>query len=123
MGQVVWELPMSWEGWALLRMGRLAVVTAVDGRVLTCDASGTIRDESPPSGESSDVFCLDADGKPIRVSRRGVHLICAALDGRVRWRSVVDEPLGPLAAGPPGTAVLIGKSLAWFKNQLPLTRD
>jgi len=123
MGEVVWELPMPWEGWALLRMGRLAVVTAVDGRVLTCDASGTIRDESPPSGESNDVFGLDGDGKPIRISRRGVHLICATLDGRVRWRSVVDEPFGPLAAAPAGTAVLIGKSLAWFKNQAPSTRD
>jgi hypothetical protein len=122
-GHVVWELPMPWEGWALLRMGRLAVVTAADGRVLTCDASGTIRDESPPTGESNDVFCLDADGAVVRISRRGVHLICASLDGRVRWRSVVDQPFGPLAATAQGTAVLIGKSLTWFKNQPPPTRD
>ncbi|MGO9916854.1 MAG: hypothetical protein ACLQIB_19415 [Isosphaeraceae bacterium] len=122
-GEVVWELPMPWEGWALLRVGRLAVVSAVDGRAMTCDAAGIIRDESPPSGEASDVFCLDADGEPVRISRRGVHLICASLDGRVRWRSVVDEPFGPLAAAAQGTAVLIGKSLAWFKNQPPSTRD
>jgi len=122
-GEVVWELPMPWEGWALLRMGRLAGVTAVDGRVLTCDGLGTIRDESPASGEASDVFCLDAEGEPVRISRRGVHLICASLDGRVRWRSVVDEPFGPLAAGVQGTAVVIGKSLAWFKNQPPATRE
>jgi hypothetical protein len=122
-GQVVWELPLPWEGWALLRMGGLAVVTAADGRVLTCDASGTIRDESPASGESNDVFCIDGDGDILRISRRGVHLICAALDGRVRWRSVVDQPFGPLAASPYGAAVLIGKSLAWFKNRPPTTRD
>jgi len=122
-GQVVWELPLPWEGWTLLRMGRLAVVTAPDGRVLTCDASGSIRDESAPKGESNDVFCLDTDGEVVRISRRGVHLICVALDGRVRWRSVVDQPFGPLAASAHGTAVLIGKSLTWFKNQPPLTRD
>jgi hypothetical protein len=28
-----------------------------------------------------------------------------------------------LAAAAPGTAVLIGKSLAWFKNQPPSTRE
>jgi hypothetical protein len=122
-GKVVWELPMPWEGWALHRMGRLAVVTAADGRVLTCDASGTIRDESSATGESNDVFCLDADREVVRISRRGVHLICATLDGRVRWRSVVDQPIGPLAASTAGTAVLLGKSLTWFKNQPPPTRD
>ncbi len=122
-GQVVWELPLPWEGWALLRMGRLAVVSGADGRALSCDASGSIRDESPPSGEPNDVFCLDADGDPVRISRRGVHLICASFDGRVRWRTVVDQPFGPLAASAHGTAVLLGKTLAWFKNQAPPARD
>jgi hypothetical protein len=122
-GEVVWELPMPWEGWALHRMGRLAIATAVDGRVIACDGSGTIRDESGPTGQSNDVICLDSASQPVRISRRGVHLICASLDGKVRWRSVVDQPLGPLAAALPGTAVLIGKSLAWFKNEPVLTRD
>lgn len=122
-GQVIWELPMPWEGWALFRMGRVALVTAADGRVLTCDASGTIRDESPATGDSNDVFCLGTDNEPVRISRRGVHLICASLDGRVRWRSVVDQPFGPLAASAHGIAVLIGKSLTWFKNQPSSTRD
>jgi hypothetical protein len=44
-----------------------------------------------------------------------VHLICAALDGRVRWRTVGDEVLGPYAAGTAGIAILIGRSMAWFK--------
>jgi hypothetical protein len=122
-GEVVWELPMPWEGWALYRMGRLAIVTAVDGRVLACDSSGTIRDESAPTGQANDVVCLDSGGRPVRISRRDVHLICASLDGRVHWRSVVDQTLGPLAAGLAGTAVLIGKSLAWFKNEPVSTRE
>jgi hypothetical protein len=45
-----------------------------------------------------------------------VHLICAALDGRVRWRTVGEEVLGPFAAGSAGIASLIGRSLAWFKT-------
>jgi hypothetical protein len=45
-----------------------------------------------------------------------VHLICSRLDGHVLWRAVVDQPFGPVAAGLPGTAVMLGKSLAWFKS-------
>ena len=99
-----------------LALGRFALVTAADGRALTCDGSGTFLAQAAPSGDSNDVFGIDPAGEPIRISRRGVHLICAALDGQVRWRAVVDQPLGPLAAGTPGTAVILGKSLAWFRN-------
>ena len=102
-----------------VRLGRLALVTAADGRALTCDGSGTFLTQGAPTGDSNDVFGIDPAGEPIRISRRGVHIICAVLDGQVRWRAVVDQPLGPLAAGTPGTAVLLGKSLAWFQNEQP----
>ena len=114
-GEVLWDRPIPWEGWSLSRLGRLALVTAADGRALTCDGSGTfLAQGSARSGDSNDVFGIDPAGEPIRISRRGVHIICAALDGQVRWRAVVDQPLGPLAAGTPGVAVMLGKSLAWF---------
>jgi hypothetical protein len=116
-GHVVWERLLPWEGWSLLRLGRLALIAAADGRVLTCDGSGAFHGQAGPSGESNDAFCVTADGEPIRISRHGVHLIGATLDGRVRWRAVVDQPLGALAAAAPGTAVLLGKSLAWFPNE------
>jgi hypothetical protein len=45
-----------------------------------------------------------------------VHVICATLDGRVRWRAVAEESLGPFTAGRAGVAILIGQSLAWFKS-------
>jgi hypothetical protein len=75
--------------------------------------------QGAPTGDANDVFGIDPAGEPIRISRRGVHIICAVLDGPVRWRAVVDQPLGPLAAGTPGTVVLLGKSLAWFANDDP----
>jgi hypothetical protein len=116
-GEVIWDRPLQWEGWSLTRLGRLALVSAADGRALACDQSGAFLVQGAPSGDSHDVFGIDPAGEPIRVSRRGVHLICAALDGRVRWRTVADQPLGPLAVGTPGSAVILGKSLAWFENQ------
>ncbi len=116
-GEVLWDRPIPWEGWALVRLGRHALVTAADGRALTCDGSGTFHVQGAPTGNSNDVFGIDPAGEPIRISRRGVHIICAVLDGRVRWRAVVDQPMGPLAAGTPGTVVLLGKSLAWFQNE------
>ncbi len=116
-GDVLWESPIVWEPWTLARLPGLVLLAAADGRALAYDGSGAIRAQGPASGDSKDVFSVDPDGQPVRISRRGVHLICAALDGRVRWRSVVDEPFGPLAASTPGTVVLLGKSLAWFKNE------
>jgi len=121
-GEVVWDRPLPWEGWLFTRLGRLALITAADGRALACDGSGAFLMHAGPSGDPNDVFGIDPAGEPIRISRRGVHIISAFLDGRVRWRSVVDQPLGPLAVGAPGTAVFLGKSLAWFQNDQPGTK-
>jgi hypothetical protein len=118
-GEVMWDRPIPWEGWSLTWAGKTAIVTAADGRALTCDGAGTLLAQSAPSGDSNDVFGIDPAGEPIRISRRGVHLIAAALDGRVRWRAVVDQPLGPLAAGTSGVAIMLGKSLAWFPHHHP----
>jgi hypothetical protein len=115
-GEVLWDRPVPWEGWSLLRLGKAALVTAADGRALTCDGSGAFLTQAAPGGDTTDEFGIDAAGEPLRLSRRGVHIICAYLDGRVLWRTVIDQPLGPLAIGTPGTAVFLGKSLAWFQN-------
>jgi hypothetical protein len=115
-GKVVWERPIPWEGWALYRFGRIAVATAADGRALACVGSGELHSPSGASGDPNDAFSLDPAGVPLRVSRRGAHLICATLNARVRWRAIVDNPIGPLAAGSSGVAVMIGRSLAWFQN-------
>jgi hypothetical protein len=115
-GKLVWSRQLPWEGWSLLKVGRYGLATSADGRAIAFDQSGTIRYESPSGGSSNDVFTVDHEGAPLRISRKGVHLSCTALDGRVRWRAVSDEPLGPFAAGTAGVAVMIGRSLGWFST-------
>jgi hypothetical protein len=116
-GNVLWERPLPWEGWALFRLGRYVVADAADGRAMACDGSGEILAQSASPGDPNDLFTVDPTGTPVRITRRGVHLISASIDGRVRWRAVVEKPLGPLAAGSTGVAVMLGRSLAWFQNR------
>jgi hypothetical protein len=117
-GEVVWDRQIPWEGWSLLRVGRFVVIASADGRALACDGAGAIHTNGPPTDDPNTVFSLNTDGELLRISRHGVHLIGATIDGRVRWRAVIDQPAGPMAAGTPGTAAMLGKSLAWFKNDL-----
>ena len=116
-GEVVWDRPIPWEGWAFLPLGPLALVTAADGRALTCDGAGSFFAQGAPCEDSNPAFCVDSDGEPLRIFRHGVHVIGASLDGRVRWRAITDQSIGPHAASATGAAVLLGKSLAWFKNE------
>jgi YD repeat-containing protein len=113
-GRVVWETAVPWEGWHLQRVGPLALVNAPDGRALAYDGAGRLRGQARATGGGPEVFGATAQGEPWRVVHQGVHLICSDFDGRVRWRAVADEPLGPFACGTPGVAVLIGRALAWF---------
>ena len=115
-GKVLWERPMPWEGWAMYRVGRYLVADSADGRALACLGSGEIQLQSPLPGDPNDVFSIDPKGAPVRITRRGGNLISASIDGRVNWRAVVEKPMGPLAAGSSGVAVMIGRSLAWFEN-------
>ena len=115
-GRVLWETPVAWEGWQFHRVGSLAVVVAPDGRVLAFDGSGHLRGQGRASAGSNDLFGSTPRGEPRRVFRQGVHLICSDLDGRVRWRAICDEPIGPFAVGQTGVAALIGRSLAWFSG-------
>jgi hypothetical protein len=120
-GRVVWQAPVAWEGWRLHRAGPIALVSAPDGRTLAFDGAGRPLDQAQgrPVDGASEIFGVDPRGEPWRVVRQGVHLICADLSGRVRWRTVADEPLGPVAAGTSGVAALIGRSLAWFPDADP----
>jgi hypothetical protein len=115
-GEVLWEVGAPFEGWTLLRMGELGLLIGADGRALSFHGSGAIDQQSAPTGESNDVFFLDSERVLLRISRRGVHLICSELDGHVRWRSVLETPSGTVAAGSSGVATVLGKSLAWFAS-------
>ena len=113
-GNVLWESPVAWEGWQFHWIGPLAVVVAPDGRVQAFDGAGHLRGQGKSSETAGDVFGVNRKGEPRRISHQGVHLICSDLDGRVRWRTVCDEPLGSVAVGRDGVAAMIGRSLAWF---------
>ena len=117
-GEVVWDRQVPWEGWSLVRLGRFAVIASADGRALAFDGSGAVHGQGSPTDDSNSVFATSAQGEILRISRHNVHLIGATIDGRVRWRAVTEHPAGPMAAGTPGAAVMLGKSLAWFKNEL-----
>ena len=115
-GKVAWESPVPWEAWQFLAVGSSAIVVAPDGRAMAFDASGHALAQGRADGVP-DAFCLGPQDQPLRVARQGVHLICSDLSGRVAWRAVAEAPLGPLATGNAGVAVLIGKSLAWFASR------
>jgi hypothetical protein len=114
-GRVLWETPVPWESWQMHRLERAVVVEAADGRALSFDGGGHAGVPSRPES-SPGLFFLDAAGAIRRVVRQGEHLICSDLVGRVPWRAIAPEPLGPMAAGRAGVAVLIGRALAWFPD-------
>jgi hypothetical protein len=93
----------------------MVIVSAPDGRALAFDGTGHQRAQSRAEA-SQGVFFAGPNGEAWRVVRQGMHLICTDLFGRVNWRTVANEPLGPIAASRSGVACLIGRSLAWFPS-------
>jgi outer membrane protein assembly factor BamB len=112
-GRVVWEQSLPWEAWQLYLIDTLVVAAAPDGRAVAFDGSGQLRGQSS-AAEPRSLFAPSPTGEVWRIVHQGVHLICTELDGPIAWRAVTDAPIGPIAAGQPGVAVLIGRSLAWF---------
>ena len=115
-GRVIWESPTPWEGWQLWGVPPSIVVLAPDGRSLAFDVQGYLQAQA---GAESAPFVLapSASGLPVRLIRRGDHLICAQLDGQVIWRAVTDETLGPVVGASSGVAAIIGRALHWFPNR------
>ncbi|MEW4570253.1 hypothetical protein AB1L88_20495 [Tautonia sp. JC769] len=112
-GWVLWESPVPWESWQLETVGPAIVVSAPDGRAIAYDGTGRAlgqgRDAVAPG-----IFAIGPGGEVLRVARRGPHLICDDLSGRVRWRALTNAGRAPLAAGRSGIATLIGRDLTWF---------
>ncbi len=112
-GQVVWDALLPWEAWQFQVVGTRIVAIAPDGRGVVYDQAGQLVDSGRSEGPA-DAFLLGSNGQALRVNRRGVHLICSDLGGRVAWRTVADSSLGPMATGASGLAIFVGKSIAWF---------
>ena len=112
-GQVVWSEMIPWEAWQFAVVGSQIVAVAADGRGVAHSTGGQLLASGRTDGPA-DAFMVGKQGQCLRVNRRGVHLICADLAGRVAWRYVASAPLGPLAVSESGLAIFIGKALAWF---------
>jgi hypothetical protein len=97
----------------------MVVVAAPDGRALAYDGTGHQRAQSRAEAAQG-VFFAGPEGEAWRVVRQGMHLICTDLFGRVNWRSVAEETIGPLAAARSGVASILGRSLAWFPSAEPV---
>ena len=118
LGKVLWESPLPWEAWQLLRFGGYLVAIAPDGRALAFNGRGQAQGVAKATDASLIVFSLDADGELLRIARQGTHLIASELNGRVRWRSVSNASISAIAAGSSGVAAILGRSLAYFAPTL-----
>ena len=114
LGKVLWQSPVAFEAWQFMKLGKVALVAAADGRVQAFDGTGHLLEQGKGSEGSKDIFAVTDRGSVRRVSRQGPHLLCTDLQGRVTWRTICDEPIGPMAVGTTGVAALIGRSLSWF---------
>ncbi len=82
--------------------GGLALIAAADGRALlaTDQAHFTARDRQAATPTTSSTSTVPASR--FASHEKAFTLICSALDGRVLWRTVVDQAAGPVAAGTAG---------------------
>lgn len=115
-GAVLWRASIPWEPWQLTRIGDFVVAIAVDSKIAAYDFRGRLLGQARPIESSGLTLGLDGSGALVRVVSRGVHLLCTTLQGDVLWRSVSDQPVGPMAAGRTGVAVMIGRELTWFPH-------
>ncbi|HEU5115886.1 MAG TPA: hypothetical protein VFT74_04350, partial [Isosphaeraceae bacterium] len=114
-GRVLWESPTPWEAWQMQVVGRFVVLVAPDGRALSYDGSGYLRFRAGAE-EAPSVFVSLDDGEPVRLVRRGTNLLCSRLNGEIVWRALSETPVGPLGAASSGTAVFLGRDLAFFST-------
>jgi hypothetical protein len=113
LGVALWASPVPWEAWRLHAVGPRVVAEAPDGRALAFDATGHSREQGREPCQPGPIG-LTPDGRLDRVIHQAEHLLGTELDGRIHWRALAAESIGPLAIGSIGTAALVGRSLAWY---------
>jgi len=114
-GRAIWESPVPWEGWMLQRVDARVVISAPDGKAIAFDGAGHARGQCR-ADDAVGAFFSGPDGEVLRVAHQDVHLICADLNGRVRWRTVAEGRIGPIGCGTSGVAVMLGRELAFFRT-------
>ena len=119
-GQVLWERPTPWEGWALYRLPQLVVATAADGRALACAGSGE-PGRAVELNRRRQRPLLQRPGRPPaprQQARRASDLL--GLRRPCALARVVNQPPGPMACSSSGVALMLGRSLAWFQDESDL---
>jgi hypothetical protein len=114
-GQVRWESPTPWEGWQLHRVGDCLVVVAPDGKVLTYNAEGYLKEQGGPT-DSPFALIAGPAGTVLRLLKRDKQLLCATIGGQAVWRAVADDAIGPMAGNDWGVAVYQGLQLCCYRQ-------
>ncbi len=116
-GSVIWEATVPRVTWQLHRVGRAVVATTAEGHSFVFDGHGRSLGGGRETAEPTALFSPGPDGRVLRAYRRGPHIICDDPGGKVRWRSLVDNPRGPIALSSTGLAAINGKELSWYPHQ------
>jgi hypothetical protein len=68
--------------------------------------------ELPPES----LLFLNRNDEPSALFWRAGNLMITDLVGRVQWRHISSETLGPVAAGAAGVACVLGRELVYFAD-------
>jgi hypothetical protein len=112
-GGVEWETLLPTEAWRLVRVGKRVVARAAGGRSYLLDARGQLLLDATELPHEATLFS-DPFDDPLALFWRVGNVMVTELSGRVRWRHLSAESLGPVAAGPPGVVCALGRELTFF---------
>jgi len=112
-GSVEWEATIPTEAWRFVRLASRVVARAASGRLYVVDARGRMILDSTELPPETLLF-LNRSDEPSALFWRAGNLMVTDLVGRVQWRHLSSETLGPVTAGAVGVACALGRELAFF---------
>jgi hypothetical protein len=112
-GNVEWETTIPTEAWRLVRLASRVVARAASGRLYVLDARGRMILDSTELPPETLLF-LNRSDEPSALFWRAGNLMVTDLVGRMQWRHLSSETLGPVTAGAAGVACALGRELTFF---------
>src|SRR5262245_30263928 len=114
-GTADWQSPIPTEAWRLARMASRVVAKAAGGRLFVFDSQGHMVLDSTELPPESLLF-LNRNDESSALFWRAGNLMITDLVGRVQWRHISSETLGPVVAGAAGVACVLGRQLVYFAD-------
>jgi hypothetical protein len=114
-GSVEWQTTIPTEAWRLARLAGRVIARAAGGRIYVLDSMGKIVLDSTELPSESLLFLNRRDEHCALFCRAG-NLMVTDLMGRVQWRHISSETIGPVAAGGAGVACVLGRELVYFAD-------